>query len=138
MDKNLILTKSDKSKQERRQARQVGLQNKMRRQRAGWAPTKGFSHRDALQETHQGHHGQPGPHALREERGAVSDLWGRRGRVCPGSRASTLQLHGCELAHARKNHLPPYKEQAADSCSASVCRGRGTLGTGRRKKRGIR
>lgn len=39
--------------------------------------TKGFGHCDALQETHQGHHGQPDPHALREERGMVSDPLGK-------------------------------------------------------------
>ena len=39
--------------------------------------TKGFGHCDALQETHQGYHDQPGPHSLGEERGVVSDPPGK-------------------------------------------------------------
>lgn len=42
-----------------------------------WHLTEGFGHRDALQQAHQGHHGQPGPQVLREGRGTVSGPWGR-------------------------------------------------------------
>lgn len=124
----------------------------MRCRSRGRRLTEGLGHCDALQETHQGHHGQPCPHVLREERGWVSGPLGKVRMGVPRqwpSKAGTALPHLTEanVLQAVSSHRPgsgssSSKEQAAEqstanSCSARIHSGRNTLGSRQKNQCGV-
>lgn len=103
-----------------------GLQADAREGVGGRHLTKGFGHCNALQETHQRHHGQPGSHALGEERGMVSHPLGKEDRdLWPGSGSPMSQKRRYFRCGAVSSHCEEHstEQNTAHSCSASIHNG---------------